>query len=66
MYTCKTNCIRKQTNNHISSCRLGTGTNIFDKQVYECKEGKHAIEPYFELYAFMTAKDKSSLRSYEK
>ena len=64
-YTGKTNCIRKRTNNRISCCKLGTGTNIFDKHVHGCKEGKHVTEPYFELYAFMIVKEESSLRPYE-
>ena len=65
-YTGKTNCIRKRTNNHIRCCRLGTATNMFDKHVHGCKEGKHVTESYFELYAFMIVKEESSLRSYEK
>ena len=65
-YTGKTNVLRKRTNNHISCCRLGTGTNIFDKHVYACKAGKNVSEPYFELYAFMVVKDENSLRTYEQ
>ena len=34
--TGKTDDFRLRTNNHISSCRLGTGTDIFDLHVYEC------------------------------
>ena len=65
-YTGKTNNLRKRTNNHISCCRLGTGTNIFDKYVYTCREGVKVTEPYFELYAFMAVREEYSLRTYEQ
>ena len=65
-YTGKTNNLRKRTNNHISCCRLGTGTNIFDKHVYKCSEGVKVTEPYFELYAFITVREVNSLRTYEQ
>ena len=65
-YTGKTNIIRKRMNNHISCCRLGTGTNIFDKHVHLCKAGKNISEPYFEIYAFMTVKNEEDLCVYER
>ena len=65
-YTGKTNSLRKRTNNHISCCRLGTGTNIFDRHVHKCKAGKNVSEPYFELFVYMTIKNAVHLRSYER
>ena len=64
-YTGKTNIIRNRMNNHITCCRLGTGTNIFYRHVHECKSGKIVNEPYFEIYAFMTVKNEEDLRTYE-
>ena len=64
-YTGKTNNLRSRTNNHISSCRNGTGTNKLDNHVFKCRQGKNLKEPYFQLYAFMTVKDENSLRFYE-
>lgn len=64
-YTGKTNNLRSRTNNHISSCRNGTGTNKLDNHIFKCRQGNNKDEPYFELYAFMTVKDENSLRSYE-
>ena len=53
-------------NNHISCCRLGTGSNIFDRHVYLCKTEKNMNEPFFEIYAYMIIKDEEDLCTYEK
>ena len=65
-YTGKTNILRQRTNNHISACRSGNSTNIFDRHVFTCNKTKKIEEPFFELYAFMTVKNTHDLRTYEK
>ena len=59
--------LRIRTNNHISSCRKGTGTDIFDKHVFKCgTENKCLKQPFFEMYAFMTVSTEEKLSTYEK
>ena len=54
-------------NNHISSCKHGTGSDKFDKHVYECRlKNNHHSEPYFQIYAFMVVNDVYALETYEK
>ena len=66
-YTGKTEVIRDRMNNHISSCKLGTGTNEFNKHVYGCrKKHSESAEPWFHIYVFFTIKDPSLLESYER
>lgn len=67
-YTGKTKTtIRLRTNNHISSCRTGRGSNIFDRHVHECGKRNNCLkEPYFELYAFMKLSTDKKLGTYEK
>ena len=50
-YTGKTETtLRARTNNHISSCRNGSGTNMFDNHVYPCGIKNNCLEPpYFKL-----------------
>ena len=71
----KTDNLRNRTNNHISSCRHGSGSDIFDLHVHECarKQGKKLEvkpfikhEPYFKLFVFMELRDYSSLRNHER
>ena len=65
--TGKTWDFRERMNNHITACRHGGSTDLFDEHVYECKK-KHPdpdIEPYFHIYAFMTVR-KENLLTYEK
>jgi hypothetical protein len=62
----KTNELRLRTNNHISSCSSGKGTNKFDNHVFECRtKNKHNEEPWFQMYAFMTVNDVYALETYE-
>ena len=67
--TGKTNDFRLRLNNHISACRLGGSTDVFDNHVYECRR-KHGpagdVEPFFKVYAFFTVKDEASLETYER
>ena len=65
-YTGKTDDTRFRTNNHISGCRLGNSTNIFDTHVFNCfkRMQKPHNEPFFKFYAFLKLKDYNKLRSY--
>ena len=67
-YTGKTKTsLRIRTNNHISSCRNGTGSNIFDMHVYECGTRNKCLKPpYFQLLAFMKLSTEEKLLIYEK
>ena len=71
----KTDDLRERTNNHISCCRHGSGTDIFDLHVHECAKLQNRFlekktyiqyEPYFKLYIFMKLRDYSALRSHER
>ena len=65
--TGKTWDFRERMNNHISACRNGRSSDLFDEHVYHCKQ-KHPdpdAEPYFHIYAFMIVR-KESLLTYEK
>ena len=71
----KTDNLRERTNNHISCCRYGTGSDLFGLHVHECarKQGKILEEkpfikhePYFKLFAFMTLSNYNSLRNHER
>ena len=68
----KTNDLRKRTNGHISSCRTGKGTDVFDKHVYQCNpckrnndNGNKEEGPYFKLWIIMEVDDYSKLLTYE-
>ena len=66
-YTGKTNNLRSRTNNHISSCRNGSGTNVFDNHVYQCGLRNNCLQaPYFKLFAFIRVSDESKLLSTEQ
>ena len=67
-YTGKTFVFRDRMNVHISSCRLGGSSDIFDQHVFQCRQ-KHENsdeEPFFHIYAFFTVKNRASLETYEK
>ena len=71
-YIGKTDNTRHRSNNHISGCRLGNSSNIFDEHVYSCsgmalltKEEKHTREPYFKLHLMMACSDYHKLIPYE-
>ena len=72
----KTDDLRLRVNNHISCCRHGTGTDLFDLHVHECAK-KHSVtttnenqkslsEPYFKLYVFMAISNYAALRNHER
>ena len=59
-YIGKTVNLRRRTNGHISSCRTGNGSDIFDRHVYNCIQGPH-VEPYFKLFLMMKTEERSLL-----
>ena len=64
----KTDDIRDRTNNHISACKHGKSTDIFDNHVFACSK-KHNLshtEPFFKLYILMVLNDYNKLRNYER
>jgi hypothetical protein len=60
--------LRDRTNNHITCCRWGSGTDLFDLHVHRCAKSKkkQLVEPYFKLYVFMELTDYKSLRNHER
>ena len=66
-YTGKTVSLRARTNNHISACRNGTGTNMFDIHVHNCGKTNNCLKaPFFKLFAFMTVASESKLLPTER
>ena len=72
-YIGKTDDVRDRTNNHISGCRHGRTTDIFDNHVYKCghldtvpEENKKAMEPFFKLYIMLECSSYHRLLDYEK
>jgi hypothetical protein len=67
-YIGKTDDGRERTNNHMSGCRHGRTTNIFDNHVFECakEKGMDLIEPYFKMYILMACNSYHKLLSYER
>ena len=61
----KTNILRKRMNVHISSCRHGTGSDIFDQHVHQCNNGRQPEGPYFKLWVMMQLADATQLLTYE-
>ena len=64
----KTDILRDRTNNHITACRNGKSSDIFDNHVHNCAIEKNLElkEPYFKLYVFLKLNNYSNLRNYEK
>ena len=59
--------LRARTNNHITCCRNGTGTNIFDQHVFKCGTVNKCLKPpYFKVYAFMRLSTEEKLLTYER
>ena len=59
--------LRTRTNNHITCCRNGTGTNLCDRHVFECGNKNNCLKPpYFKLYAFMTVSTEEKLLTYQR
>lgn len=65
-YTGKTNHMRPRMNNHITGCRHGESTDIFDNHVYNCRlKHNNLNEPFFQIYAFIKVPHERLLLSYE-
>ena len=64
-YIGKTNNLRFRTNQHISSCRTGRGTDKFDQHVYDCANN-HPKEPFFKLFLMMKLSTEDALLTFEK
>ena len=59
--------LRTRMNNHISSCRTGRTTDVFDLHVHECGiKNKYLNPPFFEIRAFMKLAKPDKLLTYEK
>ena len=66
-YTGRTVDIRERTNNHITCCRHGDGTDKFDLHVHNCGiYNGNLNEPFFKMYAFMTVNCEQKLILYER
>ena len=63
-YIGKTNNLRLRTNQHISTCRTGNGSNIFDQHVHHCKN-EDLEKPFLKLHPLLALKDEHCLLSYE-
>lgn len=64
-YIGKTNNLRFRTNQHISTCRTGNGSDKFDQHVNKCNESMDLVEPFFKLYLLLELKDEKNLLTYE-
>ena len=64
----KTDNLRDRTNNHISGCRNGKGSDIFDNHVHSCarSKGLPPSEPFFLLFCMMACNDYSKLLKIER
>ena len=59
--------LRIRTNNHITCCRNGSGTNIFDKHVFKCGTNNKCLQPpYFKILAYMKVSTDEKLFTYER
>ena len=58
---------RTRLNNHISDCRTGRTTDLFDIHVHECGKRNNCLKaPYFKVYAYMKLSTPDKLLAYEK
>ena len=64
-YIGQTTNLRNRMNDHISKCRHGFSDCIWSKQVYNCGDNKHKIEPYFKINIFMVLNNEEKLEYYE-
>ena len=65
-YTGKTNDFRLRTNNHISCCKSGNGTDKFDNHVYRCNKTVKKPEPLFRAWIFIEVDSIDKLHEYER
>ena len=58
---------RIRLNNHISDCKTGRTSDIFDLHVHECGTKNGCLKPpYFKVFAYMKLSSPDMLLSYEK
>jgi hypothetical protein len=64
----KTDNLRDRTNNHITGCRKGKGTDVFDNHVFDCfrSKGLPPSEPFFLLFCLMACNDYHKLLNIER
>ena len=65
-YIGKTNNFRERTNNHISSCKSGTGSDKFDNHVFECNRSLKKPEPLFKAWILIELNSVDKLHAYER
>ena len=67
-YTGQTVDFRLRTNNHITGCRYGNGTDDFDNHVFKCANERNLplVEPFFRAYIYMVLKDHNMLLNMER
>ena len=59
--------LRIRTNNHITCCCNGSGSNIFDNHVFRCGTQNNCLKPpYFQVYAFMKLSSEQKIITYER
>ena len=59
--------LRIRMNNHISGCRTGRTSDIFDVHVHQCGIVNGILKPpYFKVFAFMALKSADKLLVHEK
>ena len=59
--------LRARMNNHISDCKTGRTTDIFDLHVHDCGIRNNCLNPpYFRIRAFMKLSSPEKLLTYEK
>ena len=59
--------LRVRMNNHISNCRTGRTSDVFDTHVHKCGIKNKCLEPpFFEIRAFMKLSTPDKLITYEK
>ena len=66
--TGKTDNLRQRTNNHITACRHGKSSDVFDNHVYQCSKNYNIPhdEPFFKLYVYMACSDYNKLLNIER
>ena len=59
--------LRSRINNHISECKSGNTSDIFDLHVHKCGKSKNNLNPpYFRVKAYMKLSSPEKLLTYEK
>ena len=65
-YTGKNNILRPRMNNHVTGCRHGESSDIFDNHVYKCRlQHNMHEEPFFHIFVFIELSDERLLLTLE-